>query len=161
MNVLDSSGWLEIVAEGPNADIFEEVATKVDELIVPVITIYEVFKRLLLVAEAVRRVDPDGCGQLRRLRCSADESVGMGGVGGSEDLSALIPHRFGAPVVDVGRSHQRKARVAEVPPRLPATLRLDPADEELRRAFFDLGVTKNHSRHYTSTDKSTAAGASV
>lgn len=53
MNVLDSSGWLEIVAEGPNADVFEEVATKVDELIVPVMTIYEVFKRLLLVADRV------------------------------------------------------------------------------------------------------------
>jgi toxin FitB len=42
--VVDSSGWLEFFADGPNAAAFAEpLATPVD-LIVPVITIYEVFK---------------------------------------------------------------------------------------------------------------------
>jgi predicted nucleic acid-binding protein len=47
MNVVDSSGWLEYFAEGPNADFFAPAIEARKELIVPVITIYEVFKRVL------------------------------------------------------------------------------------------------------------------
>jgi len=47
MNVLDSSAWLEYFANGPNAEIFAPVLERFDELVVPTITIYEVFKRLL------------------------------------------------------------------------------------------------------------------
>jgi predicted nucleic acid-binding protein len=47
MNVVDSSGWLEYFADGPNADFFAPVIEDVAELLVPVITIYEVFKRVL------------------------------------------------------------------------------------------------------------------
>lgn len=46
MNVVDSSGWLEYFADGPNADFFAEAIETVDELIVPAISIYEVFKRV-------------------------------------------------------------------------------------------------------------------
>lgn len=46
MNVVDSSGWLEYFADGPNADFFAEAIENVDELIVPAISIYEVFKRV-------------------------------------------------------------------------------------------------------------------
>jgi len=46
MNVVDSSGWLEYFAEGPNADFFAAAVENVEELIVPVISIYEVFKRV-------------------------------------------------------------------------------------------------------------------
>jgi toxin FitB len=44
MNVVDSSGWLEYLADGPNADPFAEPLQDIDALVVPVITIYEVFK---------------------------------------------------------------------------------------------------------------------
>jgi len=47
MNVVDSSGWLEYFAEGPNADFFATPIEAVDDLVVPVISIYEVFKRVL------------------------------------------------------------------------------------------------------------------
>ena len=47
MNVVDSSGWLEYFADGPNADFFAQVIENVSELIVPSISIYEVFKRVL------------------------------------------------------------------------------------------------------------------
>ncbi len=46
MNVVDSSGWLEYLAEGPNADFFAPAIENTAELTVPSISIYEVFKRV-------------------------------------------------------------------------------------------------------------------
>ncbi len=47
MNVVDSSGWLEYFADGPNADFFAPAIEATAELIVPAVTVYEVFKRIL------------------------------------------------------------------------------------------------------------------
>ena len=47
MNVVDSSGWLEYFADGPNADFFAPAIEKTEELVVPSISVYEVFKRVL------------------------------------------------------------------------------------------------------------------
>jgi predicted nucleic acid-binding protein len=47
MNVVDSSGWLEYFAEGKNADFFAPAIEDSEHLLVPVICIYEVFKRLI------------------------------------------------------------------------------------------------------------------
>jgi predicted nucleic acid-binding protein len=44
MNIVDSSGWLEYFADGPNAEFFAPPITKTAELIVPTVSIYEVFK---------------------------------------------------------------------------------------------------------------------
>jgi predicted nucleic acid-binding protein len=44
VNVVDSSGWLEFFADGPNADAFAPPLSDRSALIVPSITIYEVFK---------------------------------------------------------------------------------------------------------------------
>ena len=46
-NVVDSSGWLEYFADGPNAEFFGPAIEAPKDLIVPVISIYEVFKRVL------------------------------------------------------------------------------------------------------------------
>jgi toxin FitB len=46
-NVVDSSGWLEYFADGPNAEFFEAAILDASSLVVPSISIYEVFKRLL------------------------------------------------------------------------------------------------------------------
>lgn len=46
MNVLDSSAWLEYFADGPNANDFAPIAADTDALVVPSITIFEVFKRV-------------------------------------------------------------------------------------------------------------------
>jgi predicted nucleic acid-binding protein len=46
MNVVDSSGWLEYFADGPNADFFAPSIEDVAELIVPSISVYEVFKKV-------------------------------------------------------------------------------------------------------------------
>lgn len=42
--IIDSSGWLEFFADGPNADVFADQLQDASKLLVPVITIYEVFK---------------------------------------------------------------------------------------------------------------------
>jgi predicted nucleic acid-binding protein len=47
VNVIDSSAWLEYFADGPNAEYFARAIEKTAELVVPVICIYEVFKRIL------------------------------------------------------------------------------------------------------------------
>ncbi|MGH8283118.1 MAG: type II toxin-antitoxin system VapC family toxin [Gammaproteobacteria bacterium] len=46
MNVVDSSAWLEYFADGPNAKHFAKVIEQPDELLVPSITLLEVFKRI-------------------------------------------------------------------------------------------------------------------
>lgn len=47
MNVIDSSGWLEYFADGPNAEFFASTIQNLDDLLVPTISLYEVFKRVL------------------------------------------------------------------------------------------------------------------
>ena len=47
MNLVDSCGWLEFFADGPNAKFFATPLENVDELVVPTISIYEVFKSIL------------------------------------------------------------------------------------------------------------------
>lgn len=47
MNVVDSSGWLEYFANGPHADFFAPAIEDTAELMVPTLSLYEVFKRVL------------------------------------------------------------------------------------------------------------------
>jgi toxin FitB len=47
VNVVDSSGWLEYFADGSNADFFAGPIEATAELVVPSISLYEVFKRIL------------------------------------------------------------------------------------------------------------------
>ncbi|MBI5674296.1 MAG: type II toxin-antitoxin system VapC family toxin [Nitrospirae bacterium] len=47
MNLVDSCGWLEYFADGPNAGFFAGALENQEKLIVPTICITEVFKRVL------------------------------------------------------------------------------------------------------------------
>ncbi|MCS6845565.1 MAG: type II toxin-antitoxin system VapC family toxin [Caldilineales bacterium] len=47
MNVVDSSGWLEYFIDGENADFFAPVIERLEEVLVPTISLFEVFKRVL------------------------------------------------------------------------------------------------------------------
>jgi predicted nucleic acid-binding protein len=47
VNVVDSSGWLAYFADDENADFFAEAIEDSAQLLVPVIVIYEVYKRVL------------------------------------------------------------------------------------------------------------------
>ena len=47
MNVVDSSGWLEYFADGPNAAVFAKPLQATSTLIIPSISLFEVFKRVM------------------------------------------------------------------------------------------------------------------
>ena len=47
MNIIDSTFWLEYFANTDAGNIISEVIENTNELIVPTITVYEVFKKLL------------------------------------------------------------------------------------------------------------------
>ncbi|MBM3862012.1 MAG: type II toxin-antitoxin system VapC family toxin [Verrucomicrobia bacterium] len=47
MNVVDSSGWLEYFANGPNANFFAPPIEDTRHLVVPSLSVFEVFKRVL------------------------------------------------------------------------------------------------------------------
>jgi predicted nucleic acid-binding protein len=46
MHIVDSSGWLEYFSDGPNADYFAPLVQDLENLLVPVICVYEVYKRV-------------------------------------------------------------------------------------------------------------------
>jgi len=48
MNLVDSSGWIEYFEDGGNADYFTVPIRDVENLLVPAICAYEVFKRISL-----------------------------------------------------------------------------------------------------------------
>ncbi len=47
MNVVDSSGWLEYFADGKNAAFFAPAIEDTARLVVPTLSLFEVFKRVL------------------------------------------------------------------------------------------------------------------
>lgn len=54
MNLVDTSGWIEYFFGEPNAKYFTPPIEDTDNLIVPVICLYEIFKKLNLVADEAR-----------------------------------------------------------------------------------------------------------
>lgn len=48
MILVDSSGWLEYLTDGKNADKFAKVIEDQENLVVSVINIYEIYKKILL-----------------------------------------------------------------------------------------------------------------
>lgn len=89
MNVVDSSAWLEYFANGPNASYFAPAIEKTGDLIVPFLTLYEVFKRILLqrgegaalqaiaVMQQGRVVDPDASLVLTAARVGVERKLPM------------------------------------------------------------------------------------
>lgn len=85
MNVVDSSGWLEYFADGSNADFFAPAIEDTRNLLVPVICIYEVFKRILQqngITEAQQHVGDMKLGKIIDL----DESLALSAAKLSADL---------------------------------------------------------------------------
>lgn len=89
MNVVDSSGWLEYFADGSNADFFALAIESVSELVVPSISSYEVFKKVLqergesegfqavATMQQGRVVDLDATLALRAAKISAELKLPM------------------------------------------------------------------------------------
>jgi predicted nucleic acid-binding protein len=47
MNLVDSSGWLEYFADAPNANYFAKPIEDIQDLVVPSLCVFEVFKNIL------------------------------------------------------------------------------------------------------------------
>ncbi|MEX0669468.1 MAG: PIN domain-containing protein [Pirellulales bacterium] len=69
MNVVDSSGWLEYFAGGRHARAFEPVLQDIESLVVPAVSIYEVFKVLLREADEAAAIQ--GAAAMQRGRVFA------------------------------------------------------------------------------------------
>jgi predicted nucleic acid-binding protein len=85
MNIVDSSGWLEYFAEGSNADFFAPAIEDTKNLLVPVICLYEVFKKLLQqsgISEAQIHVSDMKQGKIVEI----DESLALSAAKLSADL---------------------------------------------------------------------------
>ncbi len=65
-NVIDSSAWLEYLANGPNASEFAPAIEAVDRLVVPALVITEVLRRLDTVGQ--RQVVPEVLAHMRQGR---------------------------------------------------------------------------------------------
>jgi predicted nucleic acid-binding protein len=89
MNVVDSSGWLEYFADGPNASAFARPIEAIQSLIVPTLSLFEVFKRVsqqrsedealraIAVMEQARVVDLDRATALEAARLAIQHRIAM------------------------------------------------------------------------------------
>jgi toxin FitB len=89
MNVVDSSAWLEYFADGPNAAIFAKPIEATRSLIVPTLSLFEVFKRVsqqrdedralrsIAVMEQGQVVDLDRATALEAARLSIQHGIAM------------------------------------------------------------------------------------
>ena len=89
MNVVDSSGWLEYFADGPNAAEFAKPIEATRSLLVPTLSLFEDFKRVtqqsseddalraIAVMEQGKVVDLDRATALEAARLSIQHGVAM------------------------------------------------------------------------------------
>jgi predicted nucleic acid-binding protein len=103
VNVVDSSAWLEYFAGGPNAGVFRPAIHATDDLIVPTICLYEVYKKMLTqLGEGPAQqglsamlsgqvVDVDSDMAVTAARLSADTGLPM-----ADSLILAAAHRFRA-----------------------------------------------------------------
>ncbi len=89
MNVVDSSAWLEYFADGPNAAIFAKPIETTRSLLVPSLSLFEVFKRVsqqrdedqalraVAVMEQGKVVDLDRATALEAARLSIQYGIAM------------------------------------------------------------------------------------
>lgn len=92
MNVVDSCGWLEYFAGGPNADFFAPPLESTEETLwVPTLCLYEVFKNILGQfgrEQAVEKVAVMRQGTV----VSLDDNLALD--------AALLSHELGLPMAD-------------------------------------------------------------
>jgi predicted nucleic acid-binding protein len=60
MNIVDSSGWVEYLTDGANARFFASSIRDAENLVIPTICLYEVFKRVLMELGEERALDAIG-----------------------------------------------------------------------------------------------------
>ena len=89
MNVVDSSAWLEYFADGPNAAVFAKPIEATRSLLVPSLSLFEVFKRVsqqhsedealraIAVMEQGKVIDLDRATALEAARLSIQHGIAM------------------------------------------------------------------------------------
>lgn len=76
MNIVDTSGWLEYLADSPLADHYAAAIENTEELLVPSIVLYEVFKKLTLAYDENRAFQ--AIGQLKQGQVvPVDEAIAL------------------------------------------------------------------------------------
>lgn len=103
--VVDSSGWIEVFTDGPQADHFLALMADAGSLVVPAITIYEVFKWVLREhgeAQAVQAAAAMQAGQVVDL----DSRLAL--------AAAQLSHALSLPMADsiiLATARDRQARL--------------------------------------------------
>jgi predicted nucleic acid-binding protein len=91
MNAVDTSGWIEFLFEGHNAGVFAPLIEDVDNLVVPVICLYEVFKKVNAVADEAKALQ--AIGQMKQGRVTeVSEPIAL--------RAALISLKHRLPMAD-------------------------------------------------------------
>ncbi len=102
MNVVDSSAWLEYFADGPNAEEFAGPIQDTANLVVPSITLFEVFKRIRTLRDseiALRAVS-----QMRRGKVvDLDADLAVAAADLSADLRLALADSV---ILATARSHE-------------------------------------------------------
>ncbi|MBV8909764.1 MAG: type II toxin-antitoxin system VapC family toxin [Gammaproteobacteria bacterium] len=103
MNVVDSSAWLEYFADGPNASQFARAIETTRSLIVPTLSLFEVFRRIaqqrgddealraVAVMEQGRVVDLDRATALAATRLCIEHTIAM-----ADSIMLATARRHGA-----------------------------------------------------------------
>jgi len=91
MNVVDSSAWLEYLADGPNANFFAPAIEKTRQLLVPAIVLFEVFKKVLQ-----ERSENDALGAISVMQHGRIVELS----GGLALNAARLSHQFKLPMAD-------------------------------------------------------------
>ena len=68
MNIVDSCGWLEYIANGPNADFFQNALGDEGHLLLPPLVVFEVIRRLRAL-KMDHAIEPT-VAVMSRLRCA-------------------------------------------------------------------------------------------
>jgi toxin FitB len=103
VNVVVSSAWLEFLADGPNASAFAKPIDATRSLIVPTLSLFEVFKRVsrqrsedealraIAVMEQGRVVDLDRATALEAARLAIEHRIAM-----ADGVMLATAHRYRA-----------------------------------------------------------------
>jgi predicted nucleic acid-binding protein len=91
VNLVDSSGWLEYLADGKNAKFFAPVIENTEELVVSVINIYEIYKKILLEKDETTAVQVMGLMQQAKV-IDVTPSIAI--------QAAKFSHEFRIPMAD-------------------------------------------------------------
>ena len=105
MNLVDSSGWMEYFANGPQANFFKKPLEDVKSLIVPSICIYEVFKKTLQSFEEKKALEIVAVMRTAKV-VDLDDQMAFS--------AASLSHKLKLPMADsiiLATAHEYKATV--------------------------------------------------